>query len=439
MRKNKILKLMSLALIIGVGSFIINKNIDREVEASSETLTSVMVQTVGEEKVRDRMKYSGRLSYGREENLISMVDEKVTYVGVKEGDLVKKGDVLVKFDSSKIDGSVEKAKKDYEDALKKSNENKKKLEGLKSNIDGIEEEIEKLKGEKQSIELKITELENELKTIEEKFKNNEISEEEYKILKDEKDKLLNENNLRLKVLDKEIDVKELEKTSLEKGIEGVEKLNLGKLSLESTKKIYEQMSTMKENYILKAPIDGVVLSLNCYLNEKVENKMMPSVSIGNKSELNFKFGVDEDEVKKFKENEEVTMEIEKDKKMIKEKGYISSISRKKDLRTGQYTVTVKISNNKDYDVQAFANCFIKNTEKKEKNMISKNALIREEEKNFVYVVEEGKIIKKEIKISEESNHSVKVIEGLEENDKVVIRGKEYIEEGQAVNIVEEDL
>ncbi|MGL5416836.1 MAG: HlyD family efflux transporter periplasmic adaptor subunit [Clostridium sp.] len=439
MRRNKILKLMGMALIIGMGIFIINKNYDKEVEATDEVLTNVMVQTLGEEKLRDRMKYSGRLSYGREENLIAMVDEKVTYIGVKEGDTVKKGDILVKFDSSKVDESVEKAKRDYEDALKKSTEDMEKLENLKKNISFIKEDIKKLRDEKQAIESKIKDIENELKDIEEKFKNNEICEEEYNILKEEKKKLLNEKNLRVKILEKEIQGKELELIALEKGIEGLEKLNLGKLSLESTKKVYEQMSKMKENYILRAPIDGEVLSINCYLNEKIENKMIPSISIGNKSELNFKFGVDEDEIKRFKVNEEVSMEIEKEKNMLKEKGYIKDIGRKKDARTGQYMVTVKVPNNKDYDVEAFANCFIKNTEKKEKNMISKNALIREEEKNFVYIVEDGEIEKREIKISEENNHSIKVVEGLKNEDKVVIRGKEYVEEGQAVNIVEEDL
>ncbi|MGL4875953.1 MAG: HlyD family efflux transporter periplasmic adaptor subunit [Clostridium sp.] len=439
MRRGKMVKLVGVALVIGVGIFVINRNCDKEVEEKSESLTSVMVQTLGEEKIRDRMKYSGRLSYGQEENIISMVDEKVTYVGVKEGDIVKKGDILVRFDSSKVDESVEKAKKDYENALNKSKEDANKLDKLKNSINLIKEDIKKLKDEKKSLEIKIDEINNELNDIEEKFKNNEISEDEYKILKEEKEKLLNEKKLRLKVLDKEIGVKEIEVVSLEKGIEGLEKLNLGKISLESTKKVYEQMSMMKESYTLRAPIDGVVLSVNCYLNEKIESKMMPAIAIGNKSELNFKFGVDEDEIKKFKLNEEVSMEIEKNKEMIKEKGYIKDITKKKDPRTGQYIITVKIENNKDYDVQAFANCFIKNTEKKEKNMISKNALIREEDKNFVYVVEEGKIIKKEIKIGEENNHSIKVNEGLENEEKVVIRGKEYVEEGQAVDIVEEDL
>ena len=69
-------------------------------------------------------------------------------------------------------------------------------------------------------------------------------------------------------------------------------------------------------------------------------------------------------------------------------------------------------------------------------MISKNCIIREGDKTFVYVVKDNIVNKKEVKTGEEGTHRIRIKEGLSTDDLVIEKGKEYVKEGQKVNIVE---
>lgn len=434
-RKKVIGIIISISLILGFSIMYINKISEKDLDKEESKLTAVMVEQLNKESYEEGIKYPGKLTYGKQENLASMVDEKIVYVGFKEGDYVKKGDVILRFDSSEIDKNLAKAKEDYEKALTKSNNDGK---GMSKEKEKIEKEIKEKEESLKEINIKIQELEKSLEALEERLKNNEITEEEYSKEKENLELQLVMRKGEEKKVSGEIKIQVLALEALKGASESMGKLNFSKIEVESTKKMYEQMEKMKENYIIKAPISGKITALNGYLNEKVENKLMPLATISNSDTLSFELGVDEDDKEKFLIGEEVHLEVEKDGKKIKEVGKIISIDKKPDVRTAQHKIKVEINNKNNYKIDSYAEAFIDKKKSIKENVLSKNALLRENEKNYVYVVKEDIVEKKEVTIGKESNHSVVIEKGIEKDDFIVTKGKEFISEGEKVKIVQGD-
>lgn len=434
-------KILGILISIGlIGSFTwtyinrVNEKNTRGVETNRDT--AVLVQKIGQSSYGDKIKYSGKLSYGEEQKIMSILDSKVVYVGVKEGDYVKKGDIILKFDSSDIDKNLEKVKSNYSEALNKGKESLKKLDGLKDNLKANEDELKKLKESKEKLESEIKELENSLNNLEEK--KDEISIEEYEKLKEEKNKENIKKKSELLKVSAEIKTKEVEILALKKSVQGIDKIDLGALEGNGNNKVYEQIEKLKESYTIKAGIDGKITNLNAFLNEKIENKMLPAVTISNENVLEMKFGVDEEYLSNFKVGDKIEVQIEGEKETYKDIGVVKKIDRKSDLRTGQYNVYLEVKNNGNYKINDYVSFFLQNNSNVSNDMISKNCIIREGDKTFVYVVKDNIVNKKEVKTGEEGTHKIRIKEGLSTDDLVIEKGKEYIKEGQKVNIVEDE-
>ena len=72
---------------------------------------------------------------------------------------------------------------------------------------------------------------------------------------------------------------------MKKSVQGIDKINLGALEGNGNNKVYSKIEKLKESYTIKAGIDGKITNLNAFLNEKIENKMLPAVTISNENVL----------------------------------------------------------------------------------------------------------------------------------------------------------
>jgi len=54
------------------------------------------------------------------------------------------------------------------------------------------------------------------------------------------------------------------------------------------------------------------------------------------------------------------------------------------------------------------------------------------EKRFVWLVENGKAAKKEVKVGFETDEDIEILEGLKEGDKVISKGVSKVKEGEKI-------
>ncbi|MBL7159659.1 efflux RND transporter periplasmic adaptor subunit [Candidatus Microgenomates bacterium] len=72
-------------------------------------------------------------------------------------------------------------------------------------------------------------------------------------------------------------------------------------------------------------------------------------------------------------------------------------------------------------------------EKENVLVVPMTAVMEKKEKKSVWLVENNKAVKKEVKIGMETDESIEILEGLKEGDKIISKGVSKIKEGEKVN------
>ncbi|WIF95981.1 efflux RND transporter periplasmic adaptor subunit [Caminicella sporogenes] len=318
---------------------------------------------------------SGKLSGVEDVVIMSEISfpTKVKKVNVKLGDKVSKGQVLFMLDDEDIRKQIEKAKAAYELANRNLESQREQIENAKINFD----RIKKL------------------------YKEGAVSKQQYEQAK-------------LKASDKLIEVLKAQ-------------VNQAKVSLDQA---YSQL----EKTIVKSPINGYAAAINVQENEFITSSQ-PAMRIVNTDKLTVNFGVSENIINKIKKNMEVNVKVQVATDKIL-KGIVKAVSPIPDDRAGIYPVEVEIDN-KDGLIKPgmFAEITF-DIEKVEKVLSIPSEAVKDiDGKKYVYVVINDAAVLKEVEIGIENGKFTQVISGLTENDKVIVKGQDYIENGQKVAIV----
>lgn len=108
-----------------------------------------------------------------------------------------------------------------------------------------------------------------------------------------------------------------------------------------------------------------------------------------------------------------------------------------DAKTGTYRITL-ILPNKDFTLAAgmFARAQVYYLEKQDTLRIPTEALIRIDNQSHVYLVEDGKAIKRDVEIGIQDQDWLEVISGLALDDTLIIAGQHNVREGTDVEVIE---
>ncbi|MGL4571430.1 MAG: efflux RND transporter periplasmic adaptor subunit [Clostridium sp.] len=438
MNKRKIIKIISVVVVfIGfVGLYISKINKKEGAENYTSDGIAIMVSSLEKGNIEEYIKFFGSIKGGEEENITPAVSAKVTSVNVKDGDYVEKGDILMTLDSSEVDKQIEDVKKFYDKSLKVATESKNKIKSLEVTEEKLEDEIKEKNKEYVSIENLNKGIKKELSELDEKYKKEEISKEEFFKVQQELNKELNKNNVKLGAISKEILGKELSIKTLDETLKKIKESNVDGNSNVSINKVYDNVLKLKEGYVVKAPISGYVKDSNVVVGDSGLNPFMPAMIVSNMSTVSFDILVPENMIQDFKVGKKVKVEADSKDGIIKETGEVKYISNKKDKKTNQYTVTVNLNNkNEKIERNNYAKAFISKNSKTDVFLISKNAVFREEGKSYVYIVKDEIATKREITLGAEDDDNVEIIEGITKENEVILRGKEFVKEGDKVTVV----
>ena len=158
-------KVIWVVLIIIVFGLIIWKLINNKDEAEAKIFrtdpnTKVLVSTVkvSYENLYEEKKYIGTISANRDNKIASETQGKVVYVGVKEGDYLKKGQVIARVDDEMLNLQLEAAEVQLEGVLLDIIRYKNLTEG--DAIPAVQ--LEKTELAKKSIEVQIKTLKEQI-------------------------------------------------------------------------------------------------------------------------------------------------------------------------------------------------------------------------------------------------------------------------------------
>ncbi|HYE81723.1 MAG TPA: efflux RND transporter periplasmic adaptor subunit [Clostridia bacterium] len=192
----------------------------------------------------------------------------------------------------------------------------------------------------------------------------------------------------------------------------------------------------EENYkdtSVLSPISGIVASRSASVGENTAPGA-PVFSVVNLDTVYLESGVSELNIGSLKEGQEVSVIIDALKGEYFS-GKLTNISPALDEKTGTYPVKAEVAN-KGSLIKAgmFGTMEIITDQHKNALAVPKEAVLQESGSNYVYVILEGKAVKKAVTLSYSDEAYYEVLKGLKAEEQVVIAGNSDLKDGEKVAV-----
>jgi len=187
------------------------------------------------------------------------------------------------------------------------------------------------------------------------------------------------------------------------------------------------------NSIITAPFTGFVADLSVKAGEMASNAA-PAISLVNLDKVTVKTFVPESLINQLKTGQIVKVEVSAVSKQLFS-GIITNMSPAADPAAGNFAVKIGIDNAKHilkpgmFASVKFSPTPVKNI------LVPVEAVVGASNTKFIWVVKNGYVSRKEVKIGQSDGTSVAVTQGLSEGDEIVIAGQENLQEGSKVTVV----
>lgn len=366
--------ILLMSLVVGCKG---NKSVNTdENEAKQEKYVPVVIETVQEKTISKEIIFSGKVHANKEVMVAPKVPGKVASIKNDVGAKVKKDEVLFILDKDDIQKQVDKARTAVDAAKANYIKTKESMENAKANFERTKE----------------------------LFNQGAVSKSQY-----EQAELAASNS-----------------------------------SLDAVKAQYEQaqvglnqaLDSLKDTSV-KSPIEGIVSMVNIEEGEMASNAQ-PSITIIDMDKVYVEINVTENIINDLYLEQEVVVEIPAayDEDIT---GKIDRVSPASDPKTGLYSVRIYIEN-KEHKIKPGMFSKIKlNTDVRENVIAVKSeSVVQNDEKMVVYVVEDNKAIQKEVTIGLDTGTYIEILDGVKKNEKIIIKGQNYVENGSIVKVVRGD-
>jgi HlyD family secretion protein len=407
LKKKIIIVIIAVILITGVSTAIAsqNKAIEVNTEAVSRGNIASYVEEIGEVKVREHV------------NVYSPTAGKVTEDFVDIGDKVKAGDVLIKLDGEELSRKIEELDAQRSSILAQYNEAKKPAD---------QEAIEKLKIEINNLEKRIVTAENEVNDTRLLLEGGAVSNEEYEAAVRSLD--VERGNLEKAKLDLDQLTKPISGNIMAQYESQLKQIDIQKESLIDSGKDYTIMASM----------DGTVLTKDVEVGSYLQPGMH-IMDIGNTNDLYIESEVLVGDVAKIKEGSEVIISSN-DLDIVDLKGVVNKIhpiaySKISDLGIEQKRIKIDIEIDKlDVELKPGYELDLDIIMERKENalIVPEDAVFEMDNKEYVFIVDNGKAALREVVTGIESQRLIQIIEGLKEGDLIILSPENSIKDGVKV-------
>ncbi len=469
-----VLVVIPVAMTIGSGS---------AVTTGTGSVTTVEVVEASKDQITEELVITGTVASEKNKILFAPVNGTIDACNVKVGQAVKKGDLLASFDLKNLENSYKQSelsymqsKSEYDAAISSNEKLKAKATEAKKEVGKLEASIKKLEGNIDSYQKKIEELSEaqmDLQTISEKI-SGELQAKQALLIEAQNQEIETQDKGMIDTLNAEIEKLE---TSLEKNQaqyadtvssmssytnkleEASQEMTQQNMSLAENQAIEEsgenamsadqikvleagnemsELASLDADELLKkgkegilAPYDGVVSAVTILEGSQVAQGM-ELITIQSNTEVCVNLEVLADEFDNLHVGDKAEIKI----KDYKYSGIVSEMNQIVTMNAvGENIIgaTVKIENP---DENIFLGVPAKTTivtDQKENVICIPSRLINtSSDGDFVYVIDEGVVAKKNIEIGISVLDKVEILSGLEEGDQVIADMTAVLSEGMSV-------
>lgn len=366
----------------------------------------VSVAEVIEQNISNTIELVGMAVPETQVPLLTTSPLTVEKVHVKIGDIVKKGDLIVSLDPTAANEQVTQAQNavsELENALSKMKEMQQAAESQASLTD-----IPKLQGElNQSLEKSqalldgvetgaVTSLDLLQSTMEVMLKQAQLS-----TAASQAQQMPSFNTVEIEA-----------------------QLNQARQGLKQAEQLAEAAS-------ITSPIDGIVSELNV-VEDGIAAPNVPIGTIIRQDNISATFQVNSYQVSKLQAGQRVTISFEGLSDSYE--SAIETVSPTVNQQTNMFSVIIPVSNTEQFikgGMRATAYVSVDNLDAQ--IVVPNDAILYEEATPFVYLIEDGKALRRDVTTGFRDGEMIQIIEGLIKGQKVAVDGKERLKDGTDIS------
>jgi membrane fusion protein (multidrug efflux system) len=216
----------------------------------------------------------------------------------------------------------------------------------------------------------------------------------------------------------------------------------GGISQQQLDEVEAQYKISKENFnstkqLVKviSPTSGVVVNVNFDKGNKNDPKM-PLCTIIKTGKLKTDIFIEEEKIAAYEKGQEVRLKWDglKEKDFV---GVINKISMSSNPKMRGFSIEILVDNKTEELMPGiFVYVFTPIYEKEDIVVIPREAVFRENGKNYVYVANNETANKKQITLGKSIGNKIEIVKGLATGDKLIYEGRALLKEGSKINIVE---
>lgn len=186
---------------------------------------------------------------------------------------------------------------------------------------------------------------------------------------------------------------------------------------------------------LKAPAAGTVSSVSVSAGD-FATQSMPPVTIVDTETLILQVPLTEYEVTRVSAGQQIALSV--DALSREYAGIVEWVSPAMEQRTQSYYARVRVDN-ADGRLRPgmYARADIVVDQAENAVLLPKEALVREDDVTYVYMIDEGAARRVAVSLGLDDGYTVEVLSGIHAGDSVVIKGQAYLNDGIAIEIVED--
>ena len=410
-------------VIIGLLAFrIVDRLNERQLEEvqksqiKKEIIIPVRTALVEKGEVNSFLKVTGVVEANETVRVTSEIMGQAKEVKVQDGEEVNKGDILIVLGDEQIKIQVAQAQ---------------------ATLDSIQASYDKIKLGARPQEIK----QAESAVLQAKINRDSAEENYLRMKKLSSEKAISEQQYEQAKNQYEIaDVQyQSAQESFKLVIEGAaeEDIKSVEAQVRQTKAALDMAKYQLKNTQISAPITGKVTSITVSTGEMV-SPSVPLLSIIDVSRVFVKVGISEKDISKIKEGQTVDLKIDAFPEE-KFQGEVVSKGVAVDQISKTLEVKIEILQPKvDIPVGVFARGDILIKTNQDALIVSSSALVRKKDGVYVYVIEEGIARQKEVVLGIIQAKRVEILEGLSEEEEIVVLGNQELGDGLKVDVLNKE-
>ncbi|MBO5137406.1 MAG: efflux RND transporter periplasmic adaptor subunit [Spirochaetaceae bacterium] len=414
-------------------------------------ITKVSTVVAEEKKVHQDLTSFGSISYSKKNDVAAQVQGTIEFLYAKEGESVKKGQLLARLTNVQLEIQQEQAKNSLNSAESAVFLAETKLQEARLSVESRLLAIEKTELEIKQQQLELVDLEKNLEDSLQLYEIGGVTTAEI----ESKKLAISAKQATLEILNKELVTSQLgfrESDLIANGIVPAEspqerleqfvqlntrtytaELQAAYSNLFNAEKNLDSMNKLMQELFIKSPSDGVVGAVYFHQGEFVpENEKI--FTLMDVSPAHAVFYVQEEDMGGITIGSPVTVELPSCNLCFQTK--IAEISPVVDLQTGNLTLKAEVENSKlEVKPGMFVKCIVPKKEQHSLPTIPKTALVSfsNDGDSQVFLVKKSMAVKTNVKIAQEKDGTLWISDGIKPGDIIIDSPSPFLKEGTNVS------